>query len=177
MRMDIHDQLGALRKGRRRRRAVIRSLASVGIVAVMVPLIPRRLPAAPEDHATWFTWGGFDVPDDFDRHVAKRGELPRFATYGSAEEALTRLKSGFVADVVMPCLSDVPRRADTGLFRPIDPARLSNRPDVLPEPWDVDDNRTGEKVWMMPREWGQTSVAYRTGLRDPEGAKESWDMP
>jgi spermidine/putrescine transport system substrate-binding protein len=174
--MDIQDQLAALQDGKLSRRAFNRALAAMGIVTVMVPLLPRRVRAAPEDHATWFTWGGFDVPDYFDQYVERRGELPNFATYGSAEEALNKLQSGFVADIAMPCLSDVPRWSDTGLFQPIDPARLSNWPDVMPELWDVPYNRKDDKVWMMPWEWGQTSVAYRTDLYDLEGAEESWDM-
>jgi spermidine/putrescine transport system substrate-binding protein len=174
--MDILDQLGALRAGKLSRRAFNRSLASVGIFTVMTPVLPRPLMAAPEDHATWFTWGGFDVPDYFDQYVERRGELPNFATYGSAEEALNKLQSGFVADIAMPCLSDVPRWSATGLFQPIDTTRLSNWPDVMPELWDVPYNRTGDKIWLMPWEWGQTSVAYRTDLYDLEGAEESWDM-
>ena len=61
--MDILDQLGALREGKLSRRAFNRSLFAAGIATVMMPLQPRRALAAPEDHATWFTWGGFDVPD------------------------------------------------------------------------------------------------------------------
>ena len=174
--MDVLDQLGAVREGKLSRRAFNRSLFAMGISTVMVPVLPRQAKAAAEDHATWFTWGGFDVPEYFDQYVAKRGELPNFATYGSAEEALNKLQSGFVADIAMPCLSDVPRWSDTGLFQPIDPARLSNWADVMPDLWDVPYNRTDDKVWLMPWEWGQTSVAYRTDLYDLEGAEESWDM-
>ncbi len=173
--MDIHDQLGALREGKLSRRAFNRSLASLGIFTVMMPVLPRRAIAAPGDHATWFTWGGFDVPEYFDQYVAKRGELPNFATYGSAEEALTKLKSGFVADIAMPCLSDVPRWSDTGLFQPIDTSRLSNWPDQIPELGNVPYNMVDGKLWMMPWEWGQTSIAYRTDLFDLQG-EESWDM-
>ncbi|HMS94830.1 MAG TPA: extracellular solute-binding protein [Tabrizicola sp.] len=174
--MDIHDQLGALHEGKLSRRAFNRMLASAGIVTVTMPLLPRRALAAPEDHATWFTWGGFDIPDYFDEYVAKHGELPNFATYGSAEEALNKLQSGFVADIAMPCLSDVPRWSNTGLFQPIDPTRLSHWPDMITELWDVPYNIKDGKPWMMPWEWGQTSIAYRTDLYDLEGAEESWDM-
>lgn len=173
--MDVLDQLAAVREGKLSRRAFNRSLFALGISTVMVPVTPRRALSAPEDHATWFTWGGFDVPDYFEEYVAKRGELPNFATYGSAEEALNKLKSGFVADIAMPCLSDVPRWADTGLFQPIDTSRLSNWPDVLPELWDVPYNMKDGKPWLVPWEWGQTSIAYRTDLYELEG-EESWDM-
>lgn len=108
--------------------------------------------------------------------LPSEASCPIFATYGSAEEALNKLKSGFVAYIVMPCMTDVPRWSDTGLFQPIDTKRLSNWGDVMPDLWDVPYNRKDDKVWLMPWEWGQTSVAYRTDLYDLEGAEESWDM-
>lgn len=173
--MDVLDQLGALREGKLSRRDFNRSLLSVGLAMTAMPLLPRRAVAAPEDHATYFTWGGFDVPDYFDEYVAKRGELPNFATYGSAEEAFQKLQSGFVADIAHPCLSDVPRWSASGLFQPVDTTRLSNWPEVLPELYDVDYNMADGKVWMVPFEWGQTSIAYRTDLFEVEG-EESWNM-
>lgn len=173
--MDVLDQLGELRRGKLSRRAFNRSLFALGISTVMVPVPARRAMAGPADHATWFTWGGYDVPDYFDEYVAKRGELPNFATYGSAEEALAKLQSGFVADIAMPCLSDVPRWSNTGLFQPIDTSRLSNWADVMPELWDVPFNLKDGKPWLVPWEWGQTSIAYRTDMFELQG-EESWDM-
>ena len=173
--MDVFDQLGALREGKLSRRAFSRSLFASGISLVAMPVLPRRALAAPEDHATYFTWGGFDIPDYFDEYVAKRGELPNFVTYGSAEEALNKLSSGFVADIAHPCLSDVPRWAGTGIFQPVDTSRLSNWADMIPELWDVPYNVQGGKPWMIPFEWGQTSVAYRTDMFELEG-EESWNM-
>ena len=114
--MDVVDQLHALRSGQLSRRAFNRSLFALGISTVMIPVLPRRATAAPEDHATWFTWGGFDVPEYFDEYVAKHGELPNFSTYGSAEEALNKMQSGFVPDIAMPCLSDVPRWSEPRAF-------------------------------------------------------------
>ena len=173
--MDVIDQLNAVRNGTLSRRAFNRSLASLGISTVMMPVLPRRAFAAPEDHATYFTWGGFDIPDYFDEYVAKRGELPNFATYGSTEEALNKLQSGFVADIAHPCLSDVPRWAATGMFQPVDTSRLSNWAEMIPELWNVPYNLKDGKPWMIPFEWGQTSIAYRTDLYELKG-EESWDI-
>jgi spermidine/putrescine transport system substrate-binding protein len=173
--MDVLDQLGALHDGKLSRRAFLRSLRALGLIPVMMPLLPRSARAAQQDHATWFTWGGFDVPDYFDEYLARHGELPNFATYGSAEEALTKLRSGFVPDLVMPCLSDVPRWSGTGLFQPIDVSRLSNWADIIPDLWNLPYNLQGGKPWMVPFEWGQTSIAYRSDLFDLEG-DESWNM-
>ena len=173
--MDIIDQINAVRTGKLSRRAFNRSLFALGLTPVMMPLMPRRAAAAPEDQATYFTWGGFDIPDYFPEYVAKHGELPNFVTFGSVEEALNKLQSGFVADIAHPCLSDVPRWASTGLFQPVDTTRLSNWADMIPELWDVDYNQKDGKPWMIPFEWGQTSIAYRTDLFEVEG-EESWDM-
>lgn len=173
--MDVIDQLHAMRAGKLDRRTFNRSLLALGISTAIVPLVPRRAQAAPEDHATYFTWGGFDIPDYFDEYVANRGELPNFATFGSAEEAFNKLNSGFVADIAHPCLSDVPRWSSTGLFQPVDTSRLSNWADMIPELWDVPYNVKDGKPWLVPFEWGQTSIAYRTDLFEVEG-EESWNM-
>jgi spermidine/putrescine transport system substrate-binding protein len=173
--MDVLDQLGALREGRTTRRTFNRSLFAAGISVATVPLVPRPARATPEDQATYFTWGGFDIPDYFDEYVARHGELPNFATYGSAEEAFNKLRSGFVADIAHPCISDVPRWSSSGMFQPVDTSRLSNWGDVIPELYDVPYNLKDGKPWLVPFEWGQTSVAYRTDTFELEG-EESWNM-
>ena len=177
--MDVHDQLGAVREGKLSRRAFNRGLFAAGISMGSMPLLPKRALAAPEDQATYFTWGGFDVPELFVPYVEKHGELPNFSIYGSTEDALTKLRSGFVADVAHPCSSDIPNWVQTGLFQPIDPQRLSNWPDVFPELYDMDYNQANGqpdgKIWMVPFEWGQSSIIYRTDLFELQG-EESWDM-
>ncbi len=173
--MDIIDQLGALREGKLSRRAFSKSLLSVGLALTGMPILPSRALSAPEDQATYFTWGGFDIPEYFDEYVAKRGELPNFTTFGSTEEALAKLSSGFVADIAHPCLNDVPRWSGTGMFQPVDTARLSNWPDVMPELWNTPYNLKDGKPWLIPFDWGQTSIIYRSDLFELKGA-ESWDM-
>jgi spermidine/putrescine transport system substrate-binding protein len=173
--MDVIDQLHAVKSGKLGRRAFNRSLFALGISTVMVPLPARRTLAAAEDQATVFTWGGYDIPEFFAEYQAKNGELPNFVAYGSNEEAMNKLMSGFVSDTVHPCISDVPRWSSTGMFQPIDPTRLSNWGDVIPELWDVDYNKTGSNVWLVPFNWGQTSIAYRTDLYELQG-EESWNI-
>ena len=173
--MDVLDQLGALREGKLSRREFNRSLLMAGIAITTTPLMPRRAKADPEDHPTYFTWGGYDIPELFVPYFEKYGELPNFTTFGAAEDAFTKLRSGFVADVVHPCLSDVPNWNSTGLFQPIDTTRLSNWGDVFPDLYNYDYNVIDGKPWLVPFSWGLTSIVYREDLVEWKDG-ESWDL-
>jgi len=140
-----------------------------------VPLTSGAARAASEDQATYFTWGGYDVPELFGEYLEKNGELPNFSIFGASEDALTKMRGGFVVDVSHPCNAGVPRWAASGLFQPIDTSRLAHWGDVMPELYDMDYNKTGDKIWMVPFDWGQTSITYRTDLFELEG-EEPWDM-
>lgn len=174
--MDVIKQLAAVKRGTLSRRAFTRSLLATGLVPVMSTARPGRA-RAQTPHATVFTWGGFDVPELFQDYAAEHGEMPNFAIFGAPEDGLTRLRAGFVTDLIHPCMSDVPRWRATGLFQPIDTARLSNWPDVIPGLWQYPHNQedAGDGVWLMPFDWGQTSITYRTDLVELEG-EESWDI-
>lgn len=173
--MDVLDQLNALREGKLSRRAFTKSLMALGLGMVAVPAGGRLVHAAGEQ-ATYFTWGGYDIPELFGEYREKHGENPNFAVFGDSEEALTKMRGGFVVDLSHPCHQAMPRWAKTGLFQPVDPTRLSHFDEVLPSLVDLPGNDAGDgKLWMAPFDWGQTSVTYRTDLFELEG-EESWDM-
>jgi spermidine/putrescine transport system substrate-binding protein len=172
--MDIKDQLGSLSEGKLSRRAFTRSLMAVGVGIAAAPLVSRK--ALASDQATFFTWGGYDVPELFVPYKAKNGALPNFATFGGSEEGLTKMLGGFVVDVSHPCNAGLPLWVASGLFQPVDVSRLANWPDMIPGLADLPGNNAeGGNVWMVPFDWGQTSITYRTDLFELEG-EESWDM-
>jgi spermidine/putrescine transport system substrate-binding protein len=173
--MDVLDQLGSMREGKMSRRAFMRSLAAAGVGIATVPLTAPRALAAAEEQATYFTWGGYDIPELFGAYKEKHGEVPNFAIFGGSEEALTKMRGGFVVDVSHPCNQAVPRWAATGLFQSVDTSRLSNGPDIIPRLLELEGNKDGDNNWMIPFDWGGTSITYRTDLFDLEG-EESWDM-
>ncbi|MEM9146383.1 MAG: extracellular solute-binding protein [Pseudomonadota bacterium] len=173
--MDIVDNLNAVRTGELSRRAFNRSLLGMGIAMATVPLPTRRAMAATEDQANYFTWGGYDIPELFGPYEAKNGALPNFTTFGGSEEALTKMRAGFVVDVSHPCNQAVPRWIQSGLFQPLDTSRLSNWGDLMPELYNLPGNIVDGKVYMAPMDWGQSSVTYRTDLYELEG-EESWGM-
>lgn len=173
--MDVVDQMNAVRTGELSRRAFNRSLLGLGVAMVTVPVPARMALAASGDQATFFTWGGYDVPELFTSYEAKHGALPNFATFGGSEEALTKMRAGFVVDVSHPCNQAVPRWIASGLFQPLDTTRLSNWGDVMPELYNLPGNQVDGNYYMAPMDWGQTSVTYRTDLYELEG-EESWGM-
>ncbi len=174
--MDVLDQLGAVREGKMSRRAFTRSLMAAGVGMFSVPLAGRRALAASDDEATFFTWGGYDIPELFGEYKEKHGALPNFATFGGSEEALTKMRAGYVVDVSHPCNQALTRWVSSGLFQPVQTDRLAHWGDVMPELVDLPGNDAeGGNVWMAPFDWGQTSVTYRTDMFELEG-EESWDM-
>ena len=121
--MDVKDKLEAVRSGDLSRRDFATALSAVGVSLVMMPLAPRRASAAAADQATFFTWGGYDVPEFVEPYVKKHGEPPNFATFGGSEEALTKMRAGYVVDVSHPCNQAIPRWVATGLFRTLDTSK------------------------------------------------------
>ncbi len=175
--MDIKEKLDAFRSGKLSRRDFNTALSALGVSLVLSPMVSRKAAAAAADQATYFTWGGYDVPEMFGSYIAKHGEPPNFATFGGSEEALTKMRAGYVVDVSHPCNQAIPRWVATGLFQTADPGKLSNWPNVMPELWNLEGNVAADgKPYMVPFDWGQTSITYRTDLVDLQGQEESWGL-
>ena len=174
--MDIKEKLDALRSGDLSRRDFNKALSAVGVSLVLAPVASRRAAAAAADQATFFTWGGYDVPEFVGSYIKKHGEPPNFATFGGSEEALTKMRAGYVVDVSHPCNQAIPRWVATGLFRTLDTSKLSNWSDVMPELYNLEGNVVDGNPYMAPVDWGRTSITYRTDLVDLKGKEESWGI-
>jgi len=170
------DMIDAVRTKRISRRSFQKLLGAAGVGLVAAPLASKLAGAAAADQATYFTWGGYDVPEMFGSYIKKHGEAPNFATFGGSEEALTKMRTGYVVDVSHPCNQAIPRWVASGLFQTVDTSKLSNFGDVMPSLVNLEGNVTDGKPYMIPFDWGQTSVTYRTDLFDLKGEEESWGM-
>jgi spermidine/putrescine transport system substrate-binding protein len=175
---DYKDQMLDMmaKPGNMSRRHFQKMLAAAGVAMVATPAGSRLAGAAAKDQATYFTWGGYDVPEMFGSYIKKHGEAPNFATFGGSEEALTKMRAGYVVDVSHPCNQAIPRWVASGLFQQVDTSKLSNWADVMPQLWELEGNVADGKPYLVPFDWGQTSVTYRTDLFDLEGKEESWGM-
>ena len=86
------------------------------------------------------------------------------------------MRAGYVIDVAHPCNQGIPRWVATGLFRTVDTDKLSNWSDVIPSLWNLEGNVVDGKPYMVPFDWGQTSITYRPDLVDWQGEEESWGL-
>ena len=174
--MDVLDQLNAVQTGKLSRRAFTKTLLGAGVSLAMMPVASKVGLAAAADQATYFTWGGYDVPELFVPYIAKHGEPPNFASFGGSEEALTKMRGGFVPDVAHPCNQAIPRWVASGLFQTLDTSKLSNWSDIVPSLINLPGNVVDGQPYMAPMDWGRTSITYRTDLFDLQGKEESWGM-
>ncbi len=174
--MDTGDLIKRIKNRDISRRDVLQGMSAAGLAVVMTPVMSQAAKAAAADQATYFTWGGYDVPEFVGPYIAKHGEPPNFSTFGGSEEGLTKMRAGFVVDVAHPCNQAIPRWVASGLFQTLDTSKLSNWPNIMPELVNLEGNVVNGSPYMAPIDWGRTSITYRTDLFDLQGQEESWGM-
>ena len=144
----INELTDKLQSGTLSRRRFTQMLGAAGVSMVMAP---QSAMAAAKDQATFFTWGGYDNPELFGPYIKKHGEPPNLATFGGSEEALTKMRAGYVVDVSHPCNQGIPRWVATGLFQPLDTSKLSNWGDLIPELTQLEGASTADgKPYFAP---------------------------
>ena len=175
---DVAKFFDDMKMGRLSRRDVSLGLASVGLASVMMPVVPRVIRAAEDDHPTVYTWAGYEPVEMHQEYLDKHGASPNFSLWGDEEEAEAKMRAGFHPDVAMPCSYKVKKWTDFGFIKPIDTSRLSHWDDVIDVLKTVPDTFIGEDRMMVTTWWGLTSVTFRTDLA-PEYVdedKHSWGI-
>lgn len=109
-------------------------------------------------------WSGYEDPGFFSDYVAKYDGAPDYSYFADEEEAFTKLRSGFQADLAHPCVGSVRKWADAGLIQPLDLDRLKGWDKVLPSIKSIPGITMDGKVWMLPFDWGRTGLIYRTDM-------------
>jgi len=111
---------------------------------------------------SYFTWGGYDDPSFRKPYTDKYGNGPKFTFYSGTDEAFSKLQAGFTADVAHPCIHDVKKWKDAGLLQPFDTSKITSWNDLIPALRDAPALKIDGKQWLIPWEWGASSVLYRT---------------
>ncbi|WP_282606891.1 extracellular solute-binding protein [Pelagibius sp. Alg239-R121] len=115
-----------------------------------------------------FDWSGYEDSGFFQPYMDKHGSAPSYAFFGSEEEAYTKLRSGFSSDLAHPCIGVTRKWADAGLIKPLDTTKIKNWDQLLPTIKTVSGVAFDGKTWMMPFDWGNSGLIYRTDKVDAE---------
>ena len=84
------------------------------------------------------------------------------AAFGSGDEALTKLESGFQTDVVEVCIREVPRYTASGVLMPLDTSRLEGWESVYPA-FKTGGELDGE-TWVAVAQGGPAGVVWNPDL-------------
>jgi spermidine/putrescine-binding protein len=178
--MDIKEFRSRIANRDITRRQAYQALAAVGVGAVAQPVLSRPAGAANADPAAMmvYEWAGYEIPELVGPYIGKHGTQPQYSLFAGLGEAAEKLRAGFQADIAHPCSNYTRIWHDKGLTRPIDTARLANWPTVFPELQALEGVRLAARdnqVFMVPIDWGNTSICYRPDMY-PEGVEETWTM-
>ena len=157
------------------RRTALQKLQG-GVVAAALAFGVTATAVAAEDQPLFFGWTGYDAPELYPGYADNHGGMFRFTAWGDEEEGVTKLQSGFNADLIMPCTYKVAKWYSTGRLDAIDTTRLKNWPKVMDQLKNMDMVMQDGKVVWVPIDWGQTSIVYRTDLAPEYIDNETWDI-
>ena len=159
-------------QGKIARRDMMRAAAAFGVGVASVPVHVRAA-----NPITVFEWAGYEAPEYYGPYLAKHETAPDFAFFASEEEAFEKIRAGFNADIMHPCTYSINQFKDGGMVVPVDTARLTNWPDVIEPLKSWSGVVLDGDVVMVPTDWGNSSVLYRTDMVDTDyQADESWSI-
>src|SRR5690606_4935412 len=154
------------------RRAFTAALGALGLGTVTVPLLARSGRAA--ENLTYFTWSGYEIPELHRAYIDKYGGSPSASFLSDEEDALQKVRGGFTPDVAHPCVNTIGRWRDAGVLKPIDTARIRAWDDIFPQFLNIQGVQADGQYWMVPFDWGTTSIIYRTDLVEID--EPSWSL-
>jgi spermidine/putrescine transport system substrate-binding protein len=95
---------------------------------------------------------------------ANPGVTVRTAAFSNADETVTKLQSGFQADVINVCVEDTARMAAAGLLQPIDTGRIENWDRLFPSFKELDGVVIDGEVYLTPMVGGTSGIMYNADL-------------
>jgi spermidine/putrescine transport system substrate-binding protein len=142
-------------------------------MAILLVAITGLSAACEEDEETstdlhLLEWNGYQHPQFFPEYMAKYGRPPAFTFFDNADNAMKRMRTGYQVDLVHLCTGQLSQSKDAGLIRPIDTSRIPRWSTITPELLDLPDVRMEGEHWMVPWEWGYSTVAYNPNVIDIE---------
>lgn len=124
--------------------------------------------ALAQPNLIYFTWAGYDLPEFHPAYAEKYGGEPSYSYFPDSEEAFQKVRQGFAGDVVHPCLPHIRRWQSEGLLEPIKTEKVTAWQDLSPALTGNPSVSFEGQSWMVPWEWGASSLIYRSDkVADP----------
>jgi putative spermidine/putrescine transport system substrate-binding protein/spermidine/putrescine transport system substrate-binding protein len=162
-----------------RRAARLLALAAIGVAGTLL-LSCRPATEGGGDtrsaNLSLLEWSGYETPKYYPEYMAKYGEEPEFAFFAQADDALKRMRTGFRVDLVHLCTGQMDEARDAGLIKPIEPDRIPRWKDIPPALLEVPDVFDVGEYWLVPWEWGYSTVAYNPESIDIDPETATYDI-
>ena len=142
-----------------------RALLVIG-VSILSILVASCEKSAGETGLSLLEWNGFQHPQYYPEYLEKYGESPDYTFFAHTNDALKRMRSGLNVDLVHLCTGQMREAKDEGLIIPIETSRLPRWGEVSPELLDLPDVRIDGEYWLVPWEWGYSTVGYNPELME-----------
>ena len=165
-----------LKSGKMTRRELNRGLAAAGLGLVTIPGCTPPAPVSVGEVPLVYEWSTYDDPSFYVDYLTKYGDPPRYEIFIDEYGTMAKIRDGADGDIAHPCMEAMQAWVDTGIIAPIDTSRLSNWPDIFPALRTFEGVMLDGQVVMLPLDWGNASVIYRTDLAVEYVGDESWNI-
>ena len=174
MRMQ-HDETIALTGYGSLTRRVIKALVLVGfgVVAGLLMSCQENTGGAAGTGAgnlALLEWNGYQQAEYHPEYNARYGGQPAYTFFDQADSALKRLRAGYQVDLVHFCTGQMDEARASDLIKPIDTDRIPRWADITPALLELEDVQAEGEYWLVPWEWGYSTVAYNPEVIDVENA-------
>lgn len=153
------------------RRSLMAGIAALGGAAALG--LPGR-PAYAATTMTWMGWQGYETPIKAGTFL-KDNDIDFQPTFiASNEEIISKLQAGGIGktDIITMYFGYLPLMADGGLLEPVDPTKIAQFGDLIPQFTGNDAIRKDGQLYGVPWNWGSLPLMYDPAAV-PE-APESW---
>ncbi len=139
--------------------------------------MPQTGTTANASEVVMYTWSGYEVEGMYQPYVKKHGVMPSFNFFSGQEEAMHKVRTGYAADTMHPCTTKTKTYRDAGILKAIDPSRIEEWGNIWPRLQTMAGvTLEGDGLtYLMPFDWGNTSICYRAGVIDRDPSEESWN--
>jgi len=115
---------------------------------------------------TLLEWNGYQYPEHYPEYVEKYGAEPKFVFFANADDAMQRMRTGLKVDLVHLCANQIVEAKDQGLIIPLDTSKIHYWNNVTQELLELPDVKIDNQYWIVPWEWGYSTVAYNPEIID-----------